>query len=102
MEESVTRRSILGAGPFQQGTIYEGLQFAGAKIEIPLKGSQTEIEDGKMVAYDREHSFIKPEKQSPVPAVKFANFEEMTSDDAKAADKNGRTDKKQPSQKPAK
>jgi hypothetical protein len=27
---------FLGAGPFQQGTIYEGTKFAGDEIEIPL------------------------------------------------------------------
>ena len=27
---------LLGAGPFQRGTIYDGTKFAGEKIEIPL------------------------------------------------------------------
>ena len=30
---------VMGTGPFQQGTIYDGTSFAGEKLHVPLVGS---------------------------------------------------------------
>lgn len=50
---------ILGAGPFQRGSIYkDGAQFAGAKIEIPL-GTGDEFNNASTVDYLEPARFIE-------------------------------------------
>ena len=57
---------ILGAGPFQRGTIYkEGTEFAGAKIEIPLSGGD-EFSNVSTVDYLESARFVETPKASPV------------------------------------
>jgi hypothetical protein len=51
---------ILGAGPFQNGSAYDGLMFAGTKIELPLihpKGKTTSL----AIDYKKEHDFTERE-----------------------------------------
>nr|WP_298867181.1 DUF6655 family protein [uncultured Gimesia sp.] len=58
---------ILGAGPFQRGTIYkEGAQFAGSKIEIPLAGGD-EFSNVSTVDYLESAKFVET---PPATAVK--------------------------------
>lgn len=40
---------VMGTGPFQRGTIYEGTVFGGEKLEVPLVGSKTKPENGASV-----------------------------------------------------
>lgn len=55
---------ILGAGPFQRGTIYkEGAQFAGSKIKIPL-GSGEEFANASTVDYLHSARFVETPKTS--------------------------------------
>ncbi|QDU11630.1 DUF6655 family protein [Gimesia aquarii] len=55
---------ILGAGPFQRGTIYkDGTQFAGSKIEIPLSGGD-EFSNASTVDYQESARFIETPKSS--------------------------------------
>lgn len=65
---------VLGAGPFQQGTIFKRTQFAGNEINLPLVGEQSE-EDGQdaLVDFNREHTFSAPvvEYQNPIQFSKF-------------------------------
>tara|TARA_R100001132_G_C3274791_1_gene97156 strand:+ start:4208 stop:5467 length:1260 start_codon:yes stop_codon:yes gene_type:complete len=57
---------ILGAGPFQRGTIYkDGAQFAGAKIEIPL-GSGEEFASQGTVDYLEPARFIETPVKSEI------------------------------------
>ncbi len=57
---------ILGAGPFQRGTIYkEGAQFAGSKIEIPL-GSGEEFSNESTVDYLEPARFVETPVKSEV------------------------------------
>ncbi|MCH9653960.1 MAG: hypothetical protein K0U86_23965 [Planctomycetes bacterium] len=57
---------ILGAGPFQRGTIYkEGAQFAGSKIEIPLAGSD-EYSNVSTVDYLESAKFVETPTATPV------------------------------------
>src|SRR5690606_35565948 len=35
---------VLGAGPFQSGTIYDGTQLSGEKLNVPLAGSDATAE----------------------------------------------------------
>jgi len=43
---------VLGAGPFQQGTIHRGMEFAGSKIRLPLKHRSAGSEGGAVVLRD--------------------------------------------------
>jgi hypothetical protein len=51
---------VLGAGPFQQGTIHEGTAFAGSKLRNPLNlrddSQQSEV---PLVAVDEEAIFVQ-------------------------------------------
>lgn len=50
---------ILGAGPFQRGTIYkEGTQFAGSKLEIAMPGNE-EFSNNSTVDYLHSARFIE-------------------------------------------
>ncbi|MEQ9067863.1 MAG: DUF6655 family protein, partial [Gimesia chilikensis] len=50
---------ILGAGPFQRGSIYkDGAQFAGARIEIPI-GSGDEFNNDSTVDYLEPAKFVE-------------------------------------------
>lgn len=55
---------LLGAGPFQRGAIYEGTEFNGEKIEIPLIAPGEE-DDGKLgdVSVSNEAYFAEPVAQ---------------------------------------
>ncbi len=56
---------VLGAGPFQRGTIYDGTQFAGDKLTIPLidPTSRRESDDAFTVA--SEAYFSEPVEAEP-------------------------------------
>jgi len=69
---------ILGAGPFQSGTVYEGIQLAGDRFELPLGGGRHEEEHGDRrrhgrVAYDREHLFNPPAPEPGDGAVRLTS-----------------------------
>jgi hypothetical protein len=48
---------ILGAGPFQRGSIYEKTQFAGQKLRLPRIGTRRAYEERPLVALYEEHVF---------------------------------------------
>lgn len=48
---------ILGGGPFEQGSIYDGTRFAGSKLEIPLPWLNDKDEDRISVDYFDEYVF---------------------------------------------
>src|SRR5690606_17305039 len=48
---------LFGAGPFQRGTIYEGTQFAGSKLEIPVPWHRNRAGRRPIVSYMDEHHF---------------------------------------------
>lgn len=58
---------ILGAGPFQRGTVYNGTRFAGAKLSNPLQ--QNSHIGGAMVSLGEEHIFFENAPSSEVPQV---------------------------------
>jgi len=67
---------ILGAGPFQRGTIYDGTQFAGTKLDLPFFGGKhnDKHSDGKrnapqhsLVDYEEEFHFQEPSAAEPEP-----------------------------------
>jgi hypothetical protein len=70
-EESTTKALwLLGAGPFQRGTIHRGTTFAGAKLNIPLIDPMW-ADDGKQarVAVADEAFFVEP-KDPPSTGAK--------------------------------
>jgi hypothetical protein len=70
-EQSTTKALwLLGAGPFQRGTIHRGTTFAGAKVHIPLIDPAW-ADDGKhaSVAVADEAFFVEP-KEPPSSGAK--------------------------------
>jgi hypothetical protein len=70
-EQSTTKAFwLLGAGPFQRGTIHRGTTFAGAKLHIPLIDPAW-ADDGKhaAVAVADEAFFVEP-KEPPSSSAK--------------------------------
>jgi hypothetical protein len=68
---------LFGAGPFQQGSIYKGTQFAGAAIAIPVVG-KSEPEDPSdetaLVAYEDEiHFREEPNPETGAPSASKAS-----------------------------
>lgn len=51
---------VLGAGPFQRGTIYEGTKFAGDKLNIPLVDPMAGRKDGDSFSVADEAYFSEP------------------------------------------
>lgn len=58
---------ILGAGPFQRGTVYDGTQFAGSKL--PLSQEKKTHIGSSMVPPSEEYIFLENAPSSPVPQV---------------------------------
>jgi hypothetical protein len=57
---------LLGAGPFQRGTIYDAPRFAGSKLKMPLAPREGTRDDGELVSFSSEPEFAKPEDRLPV------------------------------------
>ncbi|MBI3465397.1 MAG: hypothetical protein HY000_20430 [Planctomycetes bacterium] len=58
---------FFGAGPFRRGTIYEGTQFGGEAINIPLFPNDPQNEDPHVVVGVRSQAiFTEPEQKSSV------------------------------------
>jgi hypothetical protein len=82
---------VFGAGPFQQGTIYDGPQFAGSRLRPPLlaknKSKQAEPEAAPAISYREQYRFPKPESQdqeaeSESEAVHASGESEASADSA--------------------
>jgi len=77
---------VLGAGPFQRGTIHQGYEFAGSKIPIPLGDKSSKPGEGPVAIQD-EHTFLQspsspillpPIRQAEAPASAEDGDEETT------------------------
>ncbi len=65
---------ILGAGPFQRGTIYDGTQFAGSQLQVSsiLGDDESENEENARIAYADEYVFEAPSQlRHPVQLSSF-------------------------------
>ena len=79
--ESRARDSwFLGAGPFQRGSIYDGTQFAGNQIRIPML-SNDRVDNADIVPYEKEFYF--GEIKQPEPDIKQAGHEKAAVDSSK-------------------
>lgn len=50
---------VLGAGPIQRGTIYDGVQFAGTKLRLPFMKGRSRNSD-QPIDYAQAHQFTHP------------------------------------------
>ena len=60
MESDAKAVWIFGAGPFQRGTIYDGMSFAGNRLNIPLIDLDNEGDQSGSVSVADEAYFIEP------------------------------------------
>lgn len=79
---------VLGAGPFQHGTIYDSPQFAGASLHIPLQPAEEEqpavrVDFHEAAAFDKNGRPIS--QDDLLRSVRLAEFED-TDEPASAAD----------------
>ncbi|MBI3839496.1 MAG: hypothetical protein HY288_16370, partial [Planctomycetia bacterium] len=67
---------VLGAGPFQRGTIYDGTAFAGERLNVPLVGKEGS-ESSSSVANERVFHPNSPQ-DAQGPGTKVANAGYLT------------------------
>lgn len=61
-------RWILGAGPFQEGTIYNGVRFAGRKLRTPFSGpAPLEFAENRLSTYRSEYLYRDPNAPQASP-----------------------------------
>ena len=58
---------ILGAGPFQRGTIYEGTQLAGSELGLPLARRNRLANAQPLVPFNKEYRFVDPAEEETPP-----------------------------------
>lgn len=102
---------ILGIGPFQRGTIYDGTRFAGSELSIKKKRAEAAARGDDRVAYDQEHVFPMPWRDPPTPLdspaeavvleptpdkVKAAGYQQNISDEPPAKKSQKPQDDEQP------
>jgi hypothetical protein len=51
---------LLGTGPFQRGSIYDGTSFAGEKLRVPLMASRKKKEEPASASVGKEQFFRRP------------------------------------------
>jgi hypothetical protein len=60
---------LFGAGPFRRGTIYEGTQFGGEAINIPIFSNDPQSEEPHVVVGVRSQAiFTEPDKKASMAA----------------------------------
>ena len=87
---------ILGAGPFQSGTIHDGTQFAGQQIDLPFLGknqAKLDFEQEKLIRQYEDHAtFLKTmddsKDESPVDVVP-AETEDVPAADESSTEEPG-------------
>ena len=72
---------LLGAGPFQRGTIHEGMRFAGSQLAVPRLGVWRSPEkSGGMSSYSQTRNFLLPKTDDSLHggmgSLQPASFEE--------------------------
>ncbi len=85
---------VLGAGPFQRGTIYDGTQFAGSRLQIPLVGDDDDDDSEPQVAFEEEHVF-SPFMEDDSNRLRLSSFVSPVEDKDETAAEDGKTKEKQ-------
>jgi len=70
---------FLGAGPFESGSYYDGVEFAGSRLRIPFLKRKPQPHTGPIAAYSQEMIYQRPKRPEPDPA-------NVAEDDAEAGD----------------
>jgi hypothetical protein len=88
IESTAKNLWLLGAGPFQRGTIYEGTEFVGREIEIPLiaPGRDDDQEHNELAVSDEAY-FAEPVEPDDSPAPKPLTAAQLAKRAAKPAPK---------------
>lgn len=60
---------VLGAGPFQRGTIYGGTQFAGQRLAFPLFWRRSDPDETSIAAYAEERFYADLAGPPPRPPI---------------------------------
>ena len=71
---------VFGAGPFQRGTLHDGMVFAGSEIPNPLKKDADSEESGRRVALRDEVLFEQPPSLAPDSPIRQASATETPED----------------------
>jgi hypothetical protein len=76
---------LLGVGPFHRGSIYDGTEFAGSKLEVPLVSGSEGDEVRPPIVYDDAHIFdaLRREQQD---SVRVVSFDEPVADEAQVTE----------------
>ena len=78
---------ILGAGPFQRGTIYDGTKFAGGRLTVPKKANRNREDQSKRLSVTDQAVFLGP---SPTRgSVQLADHEEPVNDAGETEETTG-------------
>jgi hypothetical protein len=77
---------VFGAGPFQRGTIVDGVQFAGSKLGLPSLNEDDGNDVEPIVTYDRPYRFLPPVVPAAPPDVQTAGFSREASHSRPAGD----------------
>ena len=67
---------LLGAGPLQRGSIYDGTHFAGARVGLPWTRRNKQRRPNGLVSYFDEAHFRSPEEARMQYEGQLAGFEE--------------------------
>lgn len=91
---------LMGAGPFQRGTIYDGTHFAGSDINVPGLHDEDEERIGPPVAHSDEYIFPTTSPTDEPRQIQVAGYEEPaeeteqedgeTDEDAEASSRRAR------------
>ncbi|MFQ5733771.1 MAG: DUF6655 family protein [Planctomycetaceae bacterium] len=66
---------LMGAGPFQSGSIVRGAQFAGTQIEIPLLHGDGNETNASLISHAKPHLFDDPTRPHRKPRrIRHAEF----------------------------
>ena len=77
---------VLGAGPFQRGTIYDGINFAGDRLKIPLVNlGKKDKDEADPVSVADEAYFVEPEEE-PIAEADRPAAKEVSSASTPAPD----------------
>lgn len=77
---------VLGAGPIQRGSIYDGVRFAGNRLRIPFLGRNKDRSPGLPENYAATHQFAEPDSLERELAEAKRVAEEAKALAAKAAE----------------
>lgn len=78
---------VLGAGPFQRGSIHGGTQFAGSAIDVPLAGDRkSKRQVDTYSGYSEEIRYVEHRQEDAGAVVPASHEEEVESKDSDSAD----------------